>query len=97
MIERLVEDETGFQGWVIELAQTMGWLVVHHFDSRHTEAGFPDLIMLRGDCQIVAELKTESGRVATAQQVWLDAFTRAGVAAYVWRPSERDEISAVLR
>jgi hypothetical protein len=34
-------------------------LLYHTFDSQHSAAGFPDLVMARGRRLVAAELKTE--------------------------------------
>ena len=39
--------ERDFQGQVISMAEALGWLVYHTYDSRHSKAGFPDLNMVR--------------------------------------------------
>jgi hypothetical protein len=89
-------------------AAAFGWLVYHTRDSRRSDAGFPDLVLLRPPRVIFAELKTERGRVTHDQALWLAKFedlrrTRGapGVSCevYVWRPSAwlRGEIEGVLR
>ena len=63
-------------------------------------AGWPDLVLLhpeRGQL-LVAECKSEKGRVTPAQERWLEAF--GGLAncwAFVWKPSMWDSIVAVLK
>ncbi len=61
----------------------------HTFDSRRSGAGFPDeiIVLPHTGRLIVAELKSEKGRVTKEQQRWLDAFaTIAGAEVHVWRP-----------
>ncbi|MEW6583441.1 MAG: VRR-NUC domain-containing protein, partial [Actinomycetota bacterium] len=58
---RLALSEAAFQDQVVDLARLRGWLVYHTFDSRHSAAGFPDLILARGDRLVAAELKTQRG------------------------------------
>lgn len=98
--------ESVFQKDVIELAHTLGWLCAH-FRPALTKhgwrtpvsadgAGFPDLILVR-DRVIAAELKREKGKPSDDQQSWLEAFRAAGVEAYLWRPSDVDEIFEILR
>lgn len=90
--------ENELQGFVTTLARLHGWLVYHTYDSRRSEAGFPDLTMVRKDRVIFAELKSERGKVTQAQQTWLDALTGSGtVEVYVWRPSDLDDLEEVLR
>ena len=59
------------------------------------DAGFPDLVLCSpgGRGYIVAELKSDTGRLSAAQRLWLDACHRNGVEAYVWRPADIDYIS----
>jgi hypothetical protein len=70
--------------------------VYHTYDSRRSNAGFPDLFLLRGSQKIVAELKRDGGRVTAGQQAWLAAFELAGIEAWVWRPRDIAEVQAVL-
>jgi hypothetical protein len=100
--------ESVFQAQVINLAQWYKWRVAH-FRSAMTRRGkwvtpiqgdakgFPDLILLRGYHSIAAELKSEKGRVTSAQQAWLDAFIAAGYRGCVWRPSMIDSIELILK
>ncbi len=90
------ETEKGFQDAVIELAKLRGWKCYHTWNSRHSEAGFPDLLMLRGARIVAAELKRD-GRKATPQQDdWLLAFAKAGVMVYEWHPRDWDDIVRTL-
>lgn len=98
MTERELQDN------VIACAETLGWLVYHTHDSRRSPAGFPDLVLARDGRLILAELKTERGRVRAEQAAWLAALgevdaNRGGVEVYIWRPSHwlSGEIEAILR
>jgi hypothetical protein len=93
--------ERELQTAVIETAQLLGWRVAH-FRSVQTArgwstpveadgAGFPDLVMVRRGYLILAELKAATGRVAPAQQAWLDDLGAVSVGVdrvqvYVWKP-----------
>ena len=59
---------------MVEYAKLQGWKVFHPFDARRSEAGFPDLAMARNGRLVLAELKTEKGRVSREQQGWFDAL-----------------------
>ena len=91
------ETEAGFQCAVIELATLLGWKVFHVYDSRRSEAGYPDLTCVKGQRIIFAELKTDVGRVRPAQREWLAALAGVpGVLACVWRPRDWQAIQAAL-
>lgn len=82
--------ERDLQTRIIRMARETGWLCYHTWNSQHSAAGFPDLLMVRGDQIIAAELKREDerkGKVSEHQRAWLDALEAAGVYAVVWRPS----------
>lgn len=101
--------EAEFLRAVIDLARANGWLAHHQRPARTArgwrtavqgDAGFPDLVLvkLHGDDRrvIVAELKTNTGKMTPAQREWLDALNAAGVTAVVWRPRDWDAIVAEL-
>lgn len=87
--------EKAWQQLVIDCARVHGWWVHHHYDSRRSEAGWPDLVLLRDGEAIFVELKREDGKVAAAQAFVLDLLESAGCEAHVWRPS--DEPAAFAR
>lgn len=97
------ETESGFQDAVIDLAKWCGWeLRYHTHDSRRSDAGFPDLVMLKPPRIIVAELKTDKGRVSKTQQAWLDGWRAcvplcAALQVFVWRPADWPEIERQLK
>lgn len=100
--KRMSEKE--LMGLVVEAAQRLNWYVYHTFDSRRSEPGFPDLILIERDYAdvarlIAAELKRERESPTQPQLLWLAAFDNAGAETYVWRPSQwmNGEIEAVLR
>lgn len=86
------QTEKQFQEAIVRLAELQGWLVYHTHDSRRSNPGFPDLVLVhRGEstqtvprnCRLVfAELKTQKGRTSVAQAAWLEAlgvvFARGG-------------------
>lgn len=67
--------EAAFQQQVLQLAGFYGWLSYHTHDSRRSQPGFPDLVLVRGPELLFVELKTDKGRVRPEQQVWLQALT----------------------
>ena len=94
----LTISEEAFQRRLIRKAKRLGWTVYHIYDSRGTEAGFPDLVMrhLRHGV-IVAELKSQTGRVELEQAQWLDAFQQMEVPSFTWRPSDWPLIQEILK
>lgn len=93
----LQETEKGFQQAIVDYAKLNGWSVYHTFDSRRSEPGFPDLIMLRHGEQIVAEVKSAKGKLTNDQRGWLDAFAACPhCETYLWRPEHWDYIVARL-
>jgi hypothetical protein len=88
--------EAQFQQQIIDMAKALGWLVYHTHDSRRSEPGFPDLVLVR-DRIVYLELKTETGRMSLEQQQWVAALSAAGGTALVVRPSDMDAIERALR
>ncbi len=89
--------EKDFQQQIIEIASAYGWLVYHTYDSRRSQPGYPDLTLVHPTYGfIVAELKTEKGRLRPAQQQWIAALQANGVECYIWRPRDLDFISKRL-
>lgn len=92
MSERTFQDDH-----VLPLARQFGWLAYHTHDSRRSVAGFPDIIALRGERMVVAELKSEKGRLTKDQLKWLTMFQSIpGAEVFVWRPSNSDRIVQIL-
>ena len=96
-VRRLAESEKSWQTWVVDRARLSRWDVYHTFDSRRSEAGWPDLALVRPPRFILAELKTETGRLSPAQRQWRRKLLRCpGIETYLWRPSDRDDITEIL-
>lgn len=98
---KVAQSEREFQAAVIELATACGWRHYHTHDSRHSAAGFPDLVLVRRGVLIFAELKAENGKVTPEQQAWIDALDQVDADegkmwALVWRPSDWPAIEAAL-
>jgi len=99
--------ESMWQRRVLDLAALCGWRVAHFRPSRTVTgwrtaveadgAGFPDLTMTRSGRLIVAELKSETGRVTPAQLAWLSELSAVpGVEVHLWRPSDWARVQRVL-
>lgn len=82
--------ERELQAHIIGLAQAMGWLCYHTYDSRRSTPGYPDLHLVhpRGGRHLMRELKTERGRLSKAQITWIEALRQASVDVGVWRPRD---------
>lgn len=82
--------EAVLQARVLAHARVLGWMAYHTHDSRRSQPGFPDLVLVseRQGRVLYRELKTERGRLSDAQRVWLRALTAAGQDAGVWRPMD---------
>lgn len=78
--------ERDLQNHVLELAQRLGILAYHTHDSRRSQPGFPDLVLVGAQGVIYRELKTTKGKATATQQAWLTALTIAGQDADIWRP-----------
>lgn len=91
--------EVQFLRAVSSMAQLAGWKTYHTHDSRHSGAGFPDLVLVRGGALLFAELKTQGGRLTVPQKEWLALLAAVpGVGAVCWRPDHWPEIEArILR
>lgn len=101
----LRESEADFASWVEEMLQRFGYRV-GHFRPAETKKGwrtavscdgkgFPDYVAIKGERQIVAEIKAQDGKPTAEQRDWLDSFN--GVAeTYLWRPADRDEIGQII-
>lgn len=98
--------EAEWTAQVIALARLTGWRVVHFRPARTARGwrtpvqgdgkGWPDLVLLRGQRLIAAELKTDTGRATAEQLAWLDAFALVGAETYLWRPCDWEAVQQVL-
>lgn len=79
--------EDTLQARVEELAVELGWLIYHTYDSRRSRAGFPDVVMIRGNRIMWRELKAAKGEVSEEQRTWIEALTKARADVGVWRPA----------
>ena len=104
--------ESEFQQTVVELARALGWIVGFTHDARKSEPGEPDLRMVHKEQGRVLfiELKSEKRKLTKGrwnkagtrwlpgQQDWAEALDACpGVESYLFRPSDWDEIEAVLK
>ena len=90
--------EAELQRTIIDLATLFGWRHYHTFNSRRSDPGFPDLVLLHEDRGrlLFIEVKIESGKPTPAQLAWLDALARCDEEIYIVRPANLDEIQEIL-
>lgn len=94
----LALSERDWQDRVVDLAKLRGWRHFHAYSNRRSPAGWPDLALVRAGRLVLAELKTERGRIRPEQRQWLDALGQVpGVEVHLWRPSAWPQVQAVLR
>jgi len=91
--------EKQFLEQVIDAARTLGWEPYHPWLSIHSQSGWPDLALVRPPRLILAELKSQKGKLRESQIHWLDLLGRCeGFEVYLWRPADMAaEILQVLR
>jgi hypothetical protein len=95
-MEQVPTSERAWQAKVVEAAKWLGWAVYHTHDSRRSEAGFPDLVLVRDTRLVFAELKSASGRTTPAQEAWLLRLHDTGAEVHVWRPEHWPQVQETL-
>lgn len=90
-------NEADFQRTVVAAAQMHGWFCVHFPQMRFNPSGWPDLMLFRNQELLMAELKTERGRLGPAQQRVHAELAAVGFPVHVWRPSDWDAVVRVLK
>ena len=83
----------------LEDASALAGLAFHPRFSVGSEAGWPDLVLLRrrDGRALFRELKTDRGRLTARQAAVIGLLRACGLDAGVWRPSMLDEIAEELR
>lgn len=91
----MTEDE--LQDSIVKSAELYGWRHYHTHDSRHSVAGFPDLVLVKPPLVMFLELKTETGEASDAQSAWLADLERCeNVTSGLIRPSQLDALQRRL-
>ena len=99
----LTISEADYMALIIDTALLLRWRVAHFRPAQTVKGwrtamtghpGWPDLSLARGGRVIVAEVKTQHGRLSVGQREWLAAL---GDVARVWRPADWPEVLAELR
>ena len=80
--------EKALQAAVVKLARLKNWLTYHTFDSRRSQPGFPDLVMVRSGRLLFVELKSVNGLLRPEQRVWRERLVKTDAEYYEWRPAE---------
>lgn len=106
-ILRNIQGEREFLEQIIELAHLLQWRVAHFRPARTATgwrtpcqadaAGWPDLVLVKGNRLLFRELKTSTGKLTAAQRDWLAALEAAGQDAKVYRPGDWPDIERELR
>lgn len=83
------DPEARLQVQVIRHARRLGYRAYHTYDSRRSEGGFPDLVLVKPPRVVFIELKVGRKQLTDRQQAWMadlercdevDAFTFRGSA-----------------
>lgn len=106
------ETEEQFLQKVAELARLLGWRCAHFRRGRAAitrknrsgwatavqfdAAGFPDLLLVRDNCIMAIELKSERGRLSSTQREWLLALSQTNALVFVFKPSDWEDIIRCL-
>ena len=72
------ELEAELQGRLVETGRLCDWLVYHTYDSRRSDIGFMDIVMVRDGCLLALEVKRGLAEVAAM------ARTDSGKAQLDW-------------
>jgi hypothetical protein len=101
---RRAQPERQFTDRVKRYARRGGWLPFHALRSKGSDPGFPDLILMRANRLVAAELKIPPNATTAWQECWLTGFATLGMLAgphlsiesYVWWPDQMSEIERIL-
>jgi len=94
----LAISEKTFANHVVQLARGLGWQEFRTWNSKHSPAGWPDLVLLRPPRMVIAELKTEKGKLTPIQKQVLEMLQQIpGHQVYLWRPRDWDNIVKILQ
>ena len=100
--------EQSFTTELLKWAKTYGWRCFHVRNSGHAgmtavqgDKGFPDLVLVKGQRLIFAELKLAKKKPTPSQEEWLQALAGIGPMnghpeTYTWWPEDWSGILAVL-
>jgi len=87
--------EAAWQATVIRIGREAGWWAYHTHDSRRSERGFPDLVLVR-ERVIFAELKRRGAQLRKEQALVIGLLRGAGAEVYVWWPADEADVRRIL-
>lgn len=89
--------EKAWQAQVVELSTYYGWRHFHVYDSRRSDPGWPDLVLVRPPEALFVELKTDRGRLTASQRDWQALLEACGFTVAVWRPRDFEDVHTALK
>ena len=92
-LDDLLEKE--WQQQVVQLFRQLGWTGYHTHDSRRSQPGFPDIVLVR-ERVLYLELKREKGALSEKQRDWIRRLADAGAEVYVVRPRHLEQLGLIL-
>jgi hypothetical protein len=79
------------------VCRQFGLLHYHTHDSRKSEEGFPDSVIVGPSRVLFRELKGKTGKLGPDQIVWRDTLLAAGADWALWRPADMEDIVSELK
>ncbi len=73
---------------IYEIACSRGLLAYHTHDSRRSQPGFPDLVIVGPGGVLWRELKTQHASITNEQRLWGNLLREAGQDWEIWRPAD---------
>lgn len=80
--------ERDLERHVAALCKARNVMYFHPLDSRGTNPGFPDDVLIVHGRVMYRELKSQTGRVRPDQRIVLAALAAAGADVDIWRPAD---------
>ena len=93
------KNEKEFLEMIRDEATLTGWdLIYHTRNSRCSDKGFPDLVLVRPPRLLFTELKMKGNKPTPEQELWLEKLQQIpGIEAYLWYcPDDMDPIKEIL-
>lgn len=90
--------ESDWQKRITDYASAHGWMWAHIPSSKYGagDPGFPDLVLVRDERTIFAEVKLPRGQMSWEQGFWQTALLNAGHEFYLWYPRDWEAIKELL-